>query len=393
MKHIVTLAVLGAVLSACGGSSDNDNGSTTTNPPVVVTPPVTTPTTPTTPTPDAVTSASQAVATAAGLTVIAGANANETVYDVAADIGDTWRITFNSTTKAFTVKVLSTQFGLVDRSGTFTSVTDGNITTYTATDLQVSVDARTRLLTGSIKMGSLASTVSGTGYAVSDIAKLAGTYAFVGAIRNAVGGGDRFVPKGAMKVGADGAAQLCIGGAFNAQGTCAPVNGLGEADNASLTLVKDTATGLIKARNGQQDFGIVHVHAGDRGVALIIDRFGRNDSNTVRVGTMIAAKQQKIGTEINGTYACADTGGATGKIEISGTGATVTNNATGRSHAETVTLNKAGASAQSADFDGLAVLKDPEDGPADYSMFLPVSSSVAYQVVTDKPYLTICTKK
>lgn len=381
MKNVLTFLVLGAALSACGGGSDGGTPAAPVTPPVVVTPVA-----------DPVTVASQAVAAQAGLAVIAGANADETVYDVAADIGDTWRITFDNVKKTYAIRVLSTQFGLSDRSGTFSAVTVGNLTTYTATDFSVTVDARTRLLSGNIKLDNMASTVSGTGYAVGDVARLAGSYIFLGAMRNASNGGDRFNPKGSLKVAADGSAQLCNGGVFNAQGACSAVSPQLEAENADLTLVKDAKNGLLVARQGGQDFGIVHVHAGDRGLALFIDRYSRNQQNVLRVGTIVAARQQKIGSEIAGSYACAAPG-ISAKIEIAGNTATLTNNTSGKTHAETITVNKLGLGAQAADFDGIAVFKDPADVPADYSMFMPVSSSMAVEFSTDRSYMGMCLKK
>lgn len=384
MKNALTFLVLGAALSACGGGSDGGTPETPAKPPVVVTPPVVPA--------DSVTVASVAVAKEAGLSVIAGASADESVYDVAADIGDTWRITFDSAKKTYAIRVLSTQFGLSDRSGTFSATTTGNLTTYTATDFSVTVDARTRLLSGNIKLGNMASTVSGSGYAVSDVAKLAGNYIFLGAMRNASNGAFPFHPKGTLKIAADGAAQLCNGGVFNAQGVCSAVSPQLEAENASLTLVKDAKTGLLVARQGGQDFGIVHVHAGDRGLALFIDRYGRNQENVLRVGTIVAAKQQKIGTELNGSYACAASG-ISANIVVAGSTATLTNNTTGKTHAETITVNKLGLGAQAVDFDGVAVFKDPADVPADYSMFMPVSSSMAVEFSTDRSYMGMCLKK
>ncbi|NHQ91886.1 hypothetical protein [Janthinobacterium lividum] len=380
MKNALTFLALGAALSACGGGSDGGTPEAPVTPPVVVTPVA-----------DPVTLASQAVAAQAGLAVIAGANADETVYDVAADIGDTWRITFDNAKKTFSIKVLSTQFNLSDRSGTFSATSTGNITTYTGTDLSLSVDARTRLLTGTVKLGGMNSSVSGSGYAATDVAKLAGSYIFLGAMRNASNGGDRFNPKGSLKVAADGSAQLCNGGVFNAQGVCSAVSPQLEAENASLTLVRDAARGLIVARQGQQDFGIVHVHAGDRGLALFIDRYSRNQQNVLRVGTIVATKQQKIGTEIAGSYACAAPG-ISAKIVVAGSTATITNNTAGKTHAETITVNKLGLGAQAVDFDGIAVFKDPADVPADYSMFMPVSSSMAVEFSTDRSYMGTCLK-
>ena len=380
MKNALTFLVLGAALSACGGGSDGSSPEAPVTPPVVVTPVA-----------DPVTVASQVVAAQAGLAVIAGANGDETVYDVAADIGDTWRITFDSAKKTYAIRVLSTQFGLSDRSGTFSATTTGHLTTYTATDFSVTVDARTRLLTGAVKLGSMNSNVSGSGYAATDVARLAGSYVFLGAMRNASNGGDRFNPKGSLKVAADGSAQLCNGGVFNAQGVCSTVSPQLEAENASLTLVRDAARGLIIARQGDQDFGIVHVHAGDRGLALFIDRYSRNQQNVLRVGTIVAAKQQKIGTEIAGSYACAAPG-ISAKIVVAGSTATITNNTAGKTHAETITINKLGLGAQAVDFDGIAVLKDPADVPADYSMFMPVSSSMAVEFSTDRSYMGMCLK-
>ncbi|MGK5022464.1 hypothetical protein [Janthinobacterium lividum] len=386
MKNTISIVLLGAALSACGGGSDGGAPEVPVKPPVVVTPPVVPA--------DSVTLASQAVAKEAGLNIIAGASADESVYDVAADIGDTWRITFDSVKKTYAIRVLSTQFGLSDRSGTFSASTSGNLTTYTdtATDFSVTVDARTRLLSGNIKLGNMVSTVSGSGYAVSDVAKLAGNYIFLGTMRNASNGAFPFHPKGTLKIAADGAAQLCNGGVFNAQGVCSAVSPQLAAENASLTLVKDAKSGLLVARQGDQDFGIVHVHAGDRGLALFIDRYGRNQENVMRVGTIVAAKQQKIGTELNGSYACAAQG-ISGKIVVAGSTATVTNNTTGKTHAETITVNKLGLGAQAVDFDGVAVFKDPADVPADYSMFMPVSSSMAVEFSTDRSYMGMCLKQ
>ena len=390
MKNAISIVLLGAALSACGGGSDSGTPETPAKPPVVVTPPVV----PVVPA-DSVTLASEAVAKEAGLSLIAGASVDESVYDVAAHIGDTWRITFDNVKKTYAISVLSTQFDLRGRSGKFTATTSGNLTTYTDTDtakdFSVTVDARTRLLSGNIKLGGKESAVSGSGYAVGDVAKLAGSYIFLGAMRNASNGAFPFHPKGSLKIAADGAAQLCNGGVFNAQGVCSAVSPQLEAENASLTLVKDAKNGLLVARQGGQDFGIVHVHAGDRGLALFIDRYSRNQQNVLRVGTIVAAKQQKIGTEIAGSYACAAPG-ISAKIVVAGSIATITNNTAGKTHAETITVNKLGLGAQAVDFDGIAVLKDPADVPADYSMFMPVSSSMAVEFSTDRTYMGTCLK-
>lgn len=109
------------------------------------------------------------------------------------------------------------------------------------------------------------------------------------------------------------------------------------------------------------------------------------------MGAIVAAKQQKIGTEIAGTYACAAPG-ISAKIAVAGSTATISNNTAGKTHVETITANKLGLGAQTVDFDGIAVFKDPADVPADYSMFMPVSSSMAVEFSTDRSYMGTCLK-
>ena len=94
------------------------------------------------------------------------------------------------------------------------------------------------LLSGNIKLGSMDLDRQRQRLCRQDVAKLAGNYIFLGAMRNASNGADRFNPKGSLKIAADGAAQLCNGGVFNAQGVCSAVSPQLEAENASLTLVK-----------------------------------------------------------------------------------------------------------------------------------------------------------
>ncbi|MNN45448.1 hypothetical protein D3C81_1597840 [compost metagenome] len=109
------------------------------------------------------------------------------------------------------------------------------------------------------------------------------------------------------------------------------------------------------------------------------------------MGTIVAAKQQKIGAEIAGSYACAAPG-ISAKIVVAGSTATITNNTAGKTHAETIAINKLGLGAQAVDFVGIAVFKDPADVPADYSMFMPVSSSMEVEFSTDRSYMGTCLK-
>ena len=55
---------------------------------------------------DPIATASTDVATSIGATLIAGASSDEEVYNLAADIGDTWQLILNNKTNTYVIKVL-----------------------------------------------------------------------------------------------------------------------------------------------------------------------------------------------------------------------------------------------------------------------------------------------
>ena len=379
MKKALLAALIATTLAGCGG------GSSTSTPAVVVAPPV-----------DAVATASGAVATQAGLTTIATSSSTQTAYDVAADIGDTWRITFDSATSTYAIKILSSQFGLTDKTGTYTATTSGNLTTYSGTDFQVTVDNRTRLIIGNIKLGVRSTSISGSGYAVADLAKLAGNYLFIAATRDASTNATRETTIGTLRVNANSTIDACERGTFDSTGKCTAFPGVVTQRSpvlASFTLSRNATTGIVSIAQNGSAFGILNVHAGDRGPVLIVDRAGNSPSGTLRVGTIIAGQPQALTSAVDGTYACSRQGGDTGQIVLSGASAQVTNSSTKLTHTETVYLNQIGTGTGITAFNGAATLKVPGEPFTATSTYFPLSSSFGVGVDSDTEYLTVCAKK
>ena len=213
-KQLFTLSMV-ALLAACGGGSDTSANNESQK--------------------DSTTQASEATATALGAVQIS-ANANEKAYDLVADIGDTWRITFNSATGDYNLAITDTQYGLKDVTGKFDSKIFGNFVEYTLDNGKVGtlvLDSRTKAISGNMTVGGKPTTVAGSGYITKDLSKLAATYNIVGATRNLGGGSPDFMA-GQMKVDDKGVAIVCIGGLVK-DNACASVPG-GPAPENAVTL-------------------------------------------------------------------------------------------------------------------------------------------------------------
>lgn len=301
-----------AVLTACGGGSSDTTAAA--------------PATPATPATVAagVTTTLTALGNPAAVTA---ANATSTAYDLVAAIGDTWRVNFDSTGSAFAVTVLKTQYGLTNTStgtsGTYTLATSGNYTTYTlsGTAGTLVVDNRTKAIAGNMTVGGKASTVAGTGYAAPALDKLAGTYNFAYATRNASDGLSQDLGGGQFNISADGATvKLCPGGLINATATaCSPQLPLAPSTPVSGTIATAGGVTTVKDLATNVEFGTLHVHVGDRGPVLLIDRYGSN-----RTGAFYAAKATSAaGTEFDGNWTCTlPNGTVSSNPVVSGTTAT-----------------------------------------------------------------------
>jgi len=379
-----------ALLAACGGggSSTADNS-------------------------DATSTASVKTAELVGATTINTGSSTQTGYDLTADIGDTWRIIFDSATNTYSVKVGNSQFGITDTSsgssGTFTSQISGNLTTYTLNGGVGSlvVDKRTKGITGNMTVDGKSTTVTGTGYVVSDLSKLAGTYNFMSATRNHSNGGYPEFLAGQIKINSTGdTAIVCVAAKVNSTDGCEAIETALPTERQTLTIRIDKNTiiptirmelpATATAATAAIDFGILNVHAGDLGTALIIDRFGRNSDGILRVGSFYAVKAptQPLASNVaDGTWSCRLTGNNTSTAVISGTKNTIkeTANTTNsvETWEETITWNKFENTNSTIDWNGVGSSKYQND-KSSAVMILPISSTFA--AVEQENSVAICNK-
>ena len=370
-----------AVLVACGGGSDT---------PTAAPQPTQT---------DPVATASASVASSIGATLIA-ASADEEVYNLAADIGDTWQLVINNRTNTYVIKVLKSPFMLTDATAApFTRITAGTITTITGptgSGFSVQIDTRTKTVSGNARMGVINATVAGSGYNVADTKLLAGNYFFMGTTRNVSDGGFRDNPVGSFIVAANGTDITVCDEGIVVNNACAAIPGTNSPFIRTLALKvsKDSSTGLIMIKDGLKDFGVLHVSAGDRGPVLILDRFGlSNDPIPVlRTGVIFAGKSMKLaGTEFNGTFNCSTNGSDFANIVVTGPTYTVKDLQRNISNSGTLQYNKVvgGNGLLAIDLDGAAIAKNNNETLSEASKVLPLSSSLAVLTRNDG-VLEIC---
>ena len=371
-----------AVLIACGGGSDTP----TTGPQTTQLNPVA--------------SASASVASSIGATLIAGASADEEVYNLAADIGDTWQLVLNNKTNTYRIMVLISQFGLTDTTAApFTRITAGTIITITGptgSGFSVQIDTHTKTVGGTVRMGVKNATVAGSGYNVANTALLAGNYFYMGATRNVSNGGFPDNPLGSFIVAANGTDITVCDEGIVVNNACAAIPGSGSSYIKTVLLKanKDSSTGLIRLTQGGNNFGVLHVSAGDRGPVLILDRFGPSDDfvPVLRTGVIFAGKSMKLaGTEFNGTFNCSTNGSDVANVVVTGTTYTVKDLQRNINNSGTLQYNKVpndnGSSA--IDLDGVAIAQNKGETLAQASLVLPLSSSLAVLSRGDG-YLDIC---
>ena len=371
-----------AVLIACGGGSD-------------------TPTTgPQTTQLDPVASASASVASSIGATLIAGASADEEVYNLAADIGDTWQLVLNNRTNTYVIKVLKSQFRLTDATAApFTRITAGTIITITGptgSGFSVQIDTNTKTVGGNVRMDVYNATVAGSGYNVANTTLLAGNYFYMGATRNVSDGGFRDNPLGSFIVAANGTDITVCDEGIVVNNACAAIPGTNSPfiNTLALKVSKDSSTGLIMIKDGLKDFGVLHVSAGDRGPVLILDRFGlSNDPIPVlRTGVIFAGKSMRLaGTEFDGTFNCSTNGSDVANVVVTGTTYTVKDLQRNINNSGTLQYNKVvgGNGLLAIDVDGAAIANNNNETLSEASLVLPLSSSLAVLTRNDG-VLDIC---
>lgn len=380
-KKILATTILSitatAVLMACGGGGDTPAAAA---PVAQVAPP------PVAVVVDPVTAASNTVASNIGASLIAGASSDEEVYNLAADIGDTWQLVLNNKTNTYVMRVLNSQFGLTSTtSAGFTRTTVGSITTISGTTgsaLSVQIDTRTKTLVGNAMVGSKRATVTGSGYTVADTKLLVGNYFFLGATRNVSNGQFRDNPVGSFIVAANGVDITVCDRGIVVNNACAalPNSGAQVINSKLLKVSRDSVSGVLMLKDGTRDFGVLHVSAGDRGPVLIIDRFGFNDENVLRAGIIFAGKPTKlVGTEFNGTFNCSSNGSDSANVVVTGSTYTVKNLQRNTNNAGTLQFNKvvSGNGLSTIDLDGAVILKNNDELLSQASLVLPLSSSLA----------------
>ena len=335
---------------------------------------------------DPIATASTDVATSIGATLIAGASSDEEVYNLAADIGDTWQLILNNKTNTYVIKVLKSQFGLTSTMATaFSKAIAGSIITITSSTgsaLNVQIYTRTKTLGGNALVGTKKATVAGTGYTVASTSLLAGNYFFLGATRNVSNGGFADNPSGSFIVAANGTDVTVCDGGIVVNNACAVVPNSGSpAINSKLLKVsKDNATGLLMVKDGAKDFGVLHVSAGDRGPVLMLDRFGFNDENVLRTGVIFAGKAIKLaGTEFNGNFTCSINGIDSASVVVTGTTYAGKNIQRNNNFTGTLLYNKVFSynGLAAVDLDGAAIAQNTGEALALASGVLPLSSSLA----------------
>ena len=373
-----------AALVACGGGDGGSSGGTAATSSAS--------TAAAAPTNNTAATDSANTASNIGATTIAGASSDEEVYNLAADVGDSWQLVLNNKTNTYVVKVLVSQFNLsTTTAAPFTKTTVGTVTTLRDASggaLSVQIDTRTKTASGNVKVGSKTASVTGSGYVIADLGKLAGNYFFAGSVRNTLNGQFRDTPLGGFIISANGTDITVCDGSIAINGACVAVSSSSPVVKSKALKVTKDAAGLMRIMDGTKDFGILHVSAGDRGPVLILDRFGLNDEIPAvsRTGVFYGAKSAKLaGTEFDGNWTCSNSGSDIATLVVNGTGYTV--NARNASAQGTLQYNKiyVGASKSVVDVNGTLIVKNNAETLNDASLVLPLSSSLA--IVVDSPAL------
>ncbi|MBH9720521.1 hypothetical protein JAO10_09265 [Burkholderia contaminans] len=374
---LTTATILTMILAGCGGGGGSDNNSQ----------PNTQPTQPQISTTQA---NSQATASALGATTISTDNSKE-VFDLAADIGDTWRLTVDTKTGNYQVVPNNSQYGVATESGTLTRTVLGNFVNYTlAGKISLYQDLQTKTISGTMTVGSKSASVAGSPYQVGTMTALAGTYNFLGTTRDPQGGTPATFLGGQLQINSDGATgTYCLAGTVSSSG-CNQIDPAKPTEKHNLTLSKDVNSGIITMKLDGATFGNVFVQAGDRGPVLVVDHYATVAPLTV--GNLYAVKTQALqGNEFDGSWLCSYFGNLVGTLKNSGTTINVTQG--NSSWQETLTLNKVNGASAMYDFTGMATsTKNGENQLTSGVLVLPLSASLAVIENDGQHAISVCTR-
>ncbi|MCO8393909.1 MULTISPECIES: hypothetical protein [Burkholderia cepacia complex] len=374
---LTTATILTMILAGCGGGGGSDNNSQTN-------------TQPSQPQISTTQANSEATASALGATTISTDNSKE-VFDLAADIGDTWRLTVDTKTGNYQVVPNNSQYGVATESGTLTRTVLGNFVNYTlAGKISLYQDLQTKTISGTMTVGSKSASVAGSPYQVANMTALAGTYNFLGTTRDPQGGTPATFLGGQLQINSDGATgTYCLAGTVSSSG-CNQIDPAKPTEKHNLTLSKDANSGIITMKLDGAVFGNVFVQAGDRGPVLVVDHYATVAPLTV--GNLYAVKTQALqGNEFDGSWLCSYFGNLVGTLKNSGTTINVTQG--NSSWQETLTLNKVNGASSMYDFTGMATsTKNGENQLTSGVLVLPLSASLAVIENDGKHAISVCTR-
>ena len=374
---LTTATILTMILAGCGGGGGSDNNSQTN-------------TQPSQPQISTTQANSQATASALGATTISTDNSKE-VFDLAADIGDTWRLTVDTKTGNYQVVPNNSQYGVATESGTLTRTVLGNFVNYTlAGKISLYQDLQTKTISGTMTLGSKSASVAGSPYQVANMTALAGTYNFLGTTRDPQGGTPATFLGGQLQINSDGATgTYCLAGTVSSSG-CNQIDPAKPTEKHNLTLSKDVNSGIITMKLDGANFGNVFVQAGDRGPVLVVDHYATVAPLTV--GNLYAVKTQALqGNEFDGSWLCSYFGNLVGTLKNSGTTINVTQG--NSSWQETLTLNKVNGASAMYDFTGMATsTKNGENQLTSGVLVLPLSASLAVIENDGQHAISVCTR-
>lgn len=379
MKTSMLVASLAAlVLAGCGGGGGSDSSSPSTT------------AQPSQPQISTTQADSQATAASLGATTLS-TDTNKEVFDLAADIGDTWRLTVDTTNGNYQVVPNNSQYGVPVESGTLTRTVLGNFVNYTlAGKISLYQDLQTKTISGNMTVGSKSASVAGSPYQVGTMTALAGTYDFLGTTRDPQGGTPATFLAGQLQINSDGATgTYCLAGTVSSSG-CNQIDPARTPEKHSLTIAKDTNSGIIVMKLDGAVFGNVFVQAGDRGPVLVVDHYAT--VAPIMVGNLYAVKAQALqGNEFDGSWLCSYFGNLVGTLKNSGTTINVSQGSS--AWQETLTLNQVNGSSAMYGFTGMAVsTKNGENPYTSGVLVLPLSSSLAVIENDGKHAVTVCTR-
>jgi hypothetical protein len=374
-----------AVLAACGGGSSSSSSSS--------------------PDTDTATGASTNISSSGG--TLLSSNSNLETYDLIADIGDTWQLVLDKAQNKFTLSIVQSAYGLVNTGngvhteGTFAQKsTSGTRTTYTLTPTggaatELTTDSSTKTIAGNLKVGGLNATVSGTAYKATDLSKLAGVYNFIQAAHDTKGTAtsiSRSTMAGQINISTDGTlGTACVNGIFS-NNTCTAIDG-NTPETRTFKLSLNSEGRMVIKQSDDTDFGIATILASNFGKALIIDQRNINQENYARTGTWYLAEAKTLSsTAFDGQWRCAGQGLNNNTITVTGGTGKATNLSTNSTLDAIFKYDQVSTSTGLKNVAGFMSGGASTDAVSTYTLFLPLSSTMAINELGGDQLIRVCYK-